>query len=115
MTKNTPNKTPVRIAAVITMILLFFVAVLSVLLEMVALNGASEKQGMFAIGTSLLCNGLGIVLFGLFSGWFTKFVMARFNWNPTLAVVIAVAAGVIIGSAASLLSLMLSIPLAGIQ
>jgi uncharacterized membrane protein len=115
VTENTTNKKPVRTAAVITMILLFLIAVLSVLLEMVALNGVSERQGMLAMGSSLLCNGLGIILFGSFSGWLTGFFIARFNWNSTLAVVIAVTAGAVIGSAGSLLSLMLSIPLAGIR
>jgi hypothetical protein len=109
------NKTPAVIAAILTVVLLVIFSILSVFMEMIVLNGASEKQGTIALGISLVCNGLGIILLGLFSGWFTKFMIVKFNWNKILVVVIAVFLGTTFGAILSFVSFLLSIPLAGIR
>jgi len=41
-----PSKTPAIISALLTVLLLIFLAVLSLLFQMVALNGTSERQGL---------------------------------------------------------------------
>ena len=81
---------------------------------MIALNGASESQGATAMGISLVCQGVGLILVGLFAGWLTDLVITKFNWNKVLAVIIAVIAGVLLGGAISFVSFIISIPLAGI-
>jgi hypothetical protein len=109
------NKTPAVLAAILTVVLLVIFSLFSVFMEMIALNGASEKQGTLALGVSLVCNGLGVILLGVFSGWFTNQVILKFNWNRILAVVIAVMLATMFGSILSFASVFLSIIVAGIR
>ena len=110
-----PNKTPATISTILVILLLILFAILSTLLEMVALNGASERQGTTAMIVSLVCQGVGVVLMGIFAGWLTRLMIAKFNWNKTLAVVIAVIAGIVAGGAISFLSIFIAIVVAGIR
>lgn len=82
---------------------------------MLVLNGVSESQGMTAMGVSLVCQGVGAILAALLAGWLTNFVITKFNWNKILAVIIAVIAGALLGGVISFLSIIISIPLAGIR
>jgi hypothetical protein len=108
------NKTPAIISAVLTIVLLVLIAVLSVFMQMIALNGVSERQGATAMGISLVCQGAGLILVSLIAGWLTNLGITKFNWNKVLAVIIAVIVGVLLGGTISILSFFLSIPLAGI-
>lgn len=108
------SKTPAIISAILTIVLLILFAVLSVFMQMIALNGVSESQGTTAISISLVCQGIGLILAAILAGWISNFVINRFNWNKILAVLVAVIAGVILGGTLSVLSFFLSIPLAGI-
>lgn len=109
------NKTPAIISAILTILLLTLLAGLSVFTQMIVLNGVSESQGMTAMGISLVCQGLGVILTGVFAGWVTNLVINKFNWNKVLAVIVAVIVGVLLGGAISLVSTIISIPLAGIR
>ena len=109
------NKTPAIISAILTIVLLILFAVLSFFTQMIALNGVSESQGTTAMGISLVCQGVGVILAGLLAGWLANFVITKFNWNKILAVMIAVIAGVLIGGTISFFSTIISIPLAGIR
>ena len=110
-----PNKTPAIIAAVLTIILLIIFGILSVFTQMLVLNGASENQGMTAMGGSLVCQGAGAILAAAFAGWLTNLVITKFNWNNILAVAVALIAGTLLGAAISFLSIIISIPLAGLR
>ncbi len=110
-----PNKTPAVISVILTILLLVVFAIVSVLFEMLALNGASDRQGMTAMGISLLCQGVGAVLLGIFAWWLTSLLISKFNWNKIIAVVVTVFLGTTIGTGISFLSLIISIPIAGIR
>lgn len=110
-----PNKTPAVISVILTILLLVVFAIVSVLFEMLALNGASERQGMTAMGISLLCQGVGAVLLGFFAWWLTNLLISKFNWNKIIAVVVTIFLGTTIGTGISFLSLIISIPIAGIR
>jgi hypothetical protein len=109
-----PNKKPAIISSILTIIVLIIFAVLSVFTQMIALNGVSESQGITAMGISLVCQGVGVILAGVFAGWLSRLVITKFNWNKVLAVIVAVITGVLLGGIISLLSTIISIPLAGI-
>lgn len=109
------NKTPAIISSILTIVLLLLFAVLSVFTQMIALNGVSENEGMTAMGISLICQGMGVILVGVLAGWLTHIVINKFNWNKVLAVIVAVIVGVLLGGAISLISTLMSIPLAGIR
>ena len=109
------NKTPAIISSILTIVLLIIFAALSIFTQMIALNGVSESQGMTAMGISLVCQGIGLILAGIFAGWISNLVITKFNWNKVLAVIVAVVAGVLIGGMISLVSTIISIPLAGIR
>jgi len=110
-----PDKKPAIISGILTIILLIIFAILSVLTQMIALNGVSERQGMTAMGISLACQAVGVFLAGIFAGWLTNLTLTRFNWNKILAVVIAVIVATLFGGFVSFISTITSIPLAGIR
>ena len=109
------NKTPAIISSVLTIILLVLFAVLSVFTQMIALNSVSESQGTTAMGISLVCQGVGVILIGALAGWLTNLVITKFDWNKILAVIVSVIVGVLIGGTISFVSTIISIPLAGIR
>src|SRR5258706_3022095 len=113
--ENMLNKTPAIISAVSTIILLVVFAILSLFVSMLALNGASESKGITAMAISVVCQGVGTILAGVFAWWLTNLTITKFNWNKVLAVVFSVIAGVVIGVGISFLSLIVSIPIPCIQ
>ena len=109
------NKTAVIISTISTIILLVIFAILSVFTQMLVLNGVNESQGLTAMGISLVCQGAGAILAAAFAAWLTNLVITKFNWNNILAIVIAVIAGTLLGAVISFLSVIISIPLAGVR
>lgn len=108
-------KTPAMISAVIAVVLLVLFAAVSVLLQMVALNGVSESQGVTAITLSLVCHGAATLLLAAAAWWLTHSLISRFNLNNFAAVLITVMVSMLAGGTISFLSIIISIPLAGIR
>jgi hypothetical protein len=109
------NKTPATISAVLTVLILVILAVVLILLQMIALNGASERQGMTAMGISLACQSIVILLLGTLAARATNFLVTKVNWNGILAVVLTVLVTTTIGGTISFLSSIIAIPVAGIR
>jgi hypothetical protein len=82
---------------------------------MVALNGASEKQGVTAMGISLACQGMVIILLGILAAGATRFLITKVAWNSILAVILTVIVAGMIGGTISFLSSVIAIPIAGIR
>jgi hypothetical protein len=110
-----PTKTPAAISATLTILILILLAVLLVLLQMVALNGASERQGLMAMGLSLGCQSLVIILLGALAARATTFLITKVAWNNILAVVVSVLAATMIGGVIAFLSMIIAIPVAGVR
>ena len=110
-----PTRTPVTISFVLTVIFLLLVAGISILLQMVALNGAGERQGVTALGISLACQGIVMLLLAVLAARATRFLITKVDWNSILAVVVTVFVATVIGGTLSFLSMILSIPIAGIR
>jgi hypothetical protein len=110
-----PSRTASILAAILSILLLLIFAVLAVIFELIALNGASESQGMSAIGISLTCLGVGAILLGVLAWKATGLLITRFNLNPILAVTLTVALAMLVAGIISILSIFVSIPLAGIR
>ena len=109
------NKSPATLSAVLTVLILVFLAMLFVLLQMIALNGASERQGLTAMGLSLSCQSLVVILLATLAARATTFLVTRVAWNSILAVVITVFVAATIGGVISFLATLLTIPLSGIR
>ena len=109
------TKSPATISAILTVLLLIGLAVILLLLQMVALNGASERQGLTAIGISLACQSLVILLLAALAARSTHFLITKVSWNSILAVAVPVLVVTMIGGAISFLSIIIAIPLAGIR
>ncbi|HZM23070.1 MAG TPA: hypothetical protein VFC02_15075 [Anaerolineales bacterium] len=110
-----PSKIPAIISVILTIVILLIVALLSIFTQMIALNGVSESQGMTAMGISLVCQGVGLILVGIFAGWITNLLITKYNWNKVLSVIVPVILGILFGGTISFLSTIISIPLAGIR
>lgn len=110
-----PNRTPAILATTITIALLIVTAILSILVEMLALNGASESQGVTAMGTSLICQGVGAIFSGGVTFALTSLFVNKLNWNKVLAVVLAVLAGTLLGVGLAFASSLFSVIVAGVR
>ena len=110
-----PNVKSATLSAILTVLVLILLAVLSLLLQMVALNGASEIQGVTAMGISLACQSIVVILLGIFAARATNFLITKVNWNSILAVGVTVLVATMIGGTISFLSSIIAIPVAGIR
>ena len=109
------SRRPAIVSAILTVVLLGLLASLSLLLQMVALNGASERQGVTALGISLACQGIVIILLGILAARATSFLITKVAWNSILAVIVTVIVAAMIGGTISFLSSVIAIPIAGIR
>ena len=110
-----PTKTASILSVILTVFLLAVFAVLGLFFEMIALNGATERQGMTAMGISILCQGTGLILLGWLAWKSTSLLVTKHNLNPILAVILTVALTALAGGVLAFLSLLISIPLAGVR
>ena len=74
------------LSVTLSLLLLLICTALIILIEIVALNGASGHQGLSAISVSLACLGLGAILFGILGWKTTELMIKRFKLSPLLAV-----------------------------
>lgn len=109
------TKTASILSVVLTILMLVVLTVLILFFEMIALNGASEQQGITAIGIALLCQTAGAALLAALAWKSTSLLVTRFNLKSGLAVGISVITAVLAGGVFSFLALIVSIPLAGIR
>ncbi|HET9912336.1 MAG TPA: hypothetical protein VFQ13_10630 [Anaerolineales bacterium] len=108
-------KTPAAISATLTIVILTLLAIVFVLFQMVALNGAGERQGMTAMGIALGCQSIVIIFLGLFSARATNFLITKVGWDRILAVIVTVLVTTSIGGMISFLATIIAIPAAGIR
>ena len=108
------RKTPATVSALLTVLILVLLAVIFTLLQMVALNGASERQGLTAMGISLGCQSLVIILLATLAARATTFLTTKVEWSSILAVIVTVMVASTIGAVVSFLATILAIPVAGI-
>jgi len=109
------NRSPATISAILTVLILIVLAIVFLLLQMVALNGVNERQGLTAMGLSLACQSLVIILLATLAARATRFLITRVEWNSILAVLVTVLLAATIGGAISFLASFLAIPVAGIR
>lgn len=99
------SKTPSVIAAVLTVILLFLIGALNMFMTMVMLNGFSGSEGGPALITTLVCNGIGIILSATLAWNITRWLIGKFQWNPILAVAVSVFVAGLVGFGVSLVAM----------
>ena len=109
------NKSPAMISAILTVLILVLLAIVFLLLQMIALNGASERQGLTALGLSLGCQSIVVILLATLAARATKFLIAKAEWNSILAVVVTVLIASVMGGVISFLASIIAIPVAGIR
>ena len=109
------TKTSGTIAALTTFVLLIVIAVLSVFMQMIVLNGASENKGFTALVISIIAQSIGLLLSVIIVRVLTKLFIEKFSWNNILAIIAAILAGTTFGGIVALIATVVSIPLAGIK
>jgi hypothetical protein len=109
------TKTAGTIAALTTFVLLILIAILSVFLEVITLNGTSESQGFNAISISVICQSVGLLLAVIIVRMLTKLFIEKFSWKNVPAIIAAIIAGTTFGGIVSFLSVIISILAAGIR
>jgi hypothetical protein len=111
-----PNKTPITISVILTVILLILVGIVSMFGQIILLNGVMDAtKGNIALGIGLGCNGLTVILTGIFARWLAKLLLGKFNWPafPSVAVTVMVSVGM--GVFFSFLSIIVGTMAAGIR
>ena len=110
------TKTPVIISVVITIILLILVTAATMLSQIVLLNGVTnERQATMALGVTLGCQGVLVIVGAIFAGWLTRLLIARFQWNPTAAVAVSAGVTTLTAAASCFVTVIVGIAAAGIQ
>lgn len=110
-----PTRTPSIIAAVLTVLLLILTSILFLFGELVLLSGVSERQGTLALVTSVVCQGVGVILAAIPASWLTRMMITRLKLHAVVAVILSVVAGVALGGLVAFVSVMVAIPIAGIR
>ena len=108
------RKSPATISAILTILILVVLAIVFLLIQMIALNGVSERQGGIAMGLSLGCQSLVIILLATLAARATTFLVTKVEWNSILAVAVTVVVASLIGGVISFLASIIAIPVAGI-
>ncbi|HET6596233.1 MAG TPA: hypothetical protein VFG81_11450 [Anaerolineales bacterium] len=108
------NRSPATIAAILTVLILILLAIVFLLLQMIALNGVSERQGLTAMGLSLGCQSIAVILLATLAARATTFLITKAEWNSILAVVVTVLIASVMGGVISFLASIITIPVAGI-
>ena len=108
------HKTPATISSILTVLILVFLAIVFVLLQMVALNGFSEREGLTAMGISLGCQSLVVILLAALAARATTFLITKVAWNSILAVAVTVFVATTIGGVISFLSSVITVLLLGL-
>lgn len=98
-------KTTATIASLLTFFLLIAVAFVFIFGQIVLLNGASESQGFNAISVAVICQSISLLPAVILVRWLTKLLITKFDWNKFLVVVVAIIAGVGLGSVLMFLSI----------
>jgi hypothetical protein len=109
------NRSPATISAILTVVILILLAIVFLLLQMVTLNGVSERQGLTAMGVSLGCQSLVIILLAALAARATTFLVTKAEWNSLLAVAVTVLGASVMGGVIAFLSSFISIVVAGIR
>ena len=72
------EKTASILSVVLSLLLLIIFAILAIIVLMIVLNGASEYQGLTALGVSLLCMSFGGLLLGILAWKVSALMITRF-------------------------------------
>jgi hypothetical protein len=78
-------------------------------------RSCSESQGIMTISISLACLGAAAILLGVLAWKATALMITKLNMNPVLAVTLTVAMAMLASGLLSFLSILVSIPLAGVE
>lgn len=109
------QRTASVVSLLLSLLLLLIFAVLTLIFEMIAMNGATQSQGATALGISLTCLSTGAILLGMLAWKMAAILITRYNLHPILAVTLTVAFGLLVSGMVSVVSLLFSLPLAGIR
>jgi hypothetical protein len=110
-----PTRTLTLIASVVTVLFLIVLSILLLFVNVIALNGVSERQGFTAMTLSLICQGISVILAAILASWLTGLLHEKFGWYSIVAVMVAVLAGTSLGAMFAFLAMVISIPIAGIR
>ncbi len=110
-----PTKTPVIVSIILTILMLSLVAIATMFMQIMMLNGVmNDGQATTTLGVTLGCQGAVIILGAIFSRWLTKMLIKRCQWNKVLAVIVPVTAATFLGAVISVLSIITGLIAAGI-
>ena len=112
---NPPSKTPVVVSITVTVILLLLLTAFAFFMQLVLMNGVmSTSKANIALGTSLGCQGLEIILGAILAGRLTRWYMTRFQMNKVLAVILAIIPVAILAAVLSFIAIFVGLVAAGL-
>ncbi len=112
---NTPSKTPVVVSVIVTVILLLLITAFAFFMQIILMNGVmNSSQTNIALGTSLGCQGVDIILGAILAGWLTRLFLKRFNMSKILAVIVAIIPVAILAAVLSFIAIFVGLAVAGI-
>ena len=106
------TRIPSAIAGLSTFFILIAFGILSVLVQMLALNGANESSSFNAMITSVICQSVYLLIAVILARWLVNLLITKFKWNTVLAVLVAIVVPTALGLAVSFLAIIITIPIA---
>jgi len=111
-----PTRKPVIVSVLLTIILLVLVAILTMFVQIVLLNGVmNEGQATTALGVTFGCQAVTVILGAILARWSTRLLISRFQLGQILAVIIPVVSVTILGAVTAILSIFTGLIAAGIN
>jgi hypothetical protein len=106
-----PKKSSI-VSKVLTTVILVVIGITILFVEIIALNGFSDREAGPALLTALICHSASAILVVILVGRLAPLLITKFNWNGILAVMVSVLAGALSGGFLFILATVLSIILA---
>lgn len=103
------TKTISTISSVITVVLLLLLGVLYGFIQLVMLNGYSEREGGPALIAFGICQVAGLILCAVLSGRLAAYFVAKMNWGKFMASAVSVLAGTVLGGLLGIPSFFISV------
>ena len=106
-----PKKSSI-VSRVLTTIVLVVIGVIILLVEVIALNGTSDREAGPALLTALICHSASAILVVILVGRLARLLLTKYNWNGIPAMMVSVLAGTLSGGFLFILATVLSVMLA---
>jgi hypothetical protein len=110
------TRTSTTLSVILTIIAILLISVFAFLMQIVLMNGVvSTSQTNIALGASLSCQGVNVLLGAILAGRLTRLYLTRFRMHKGWAVVLAILPVTVMAAILSAIAIFVGLAVAGIK